>query len=377
MIYLDNAATERASEYAAATAYKFAREVYYNPGGRGKACASVMRDIDYARKSIGGVLSAGCGEIFFMSSATEANNLVLRSGIKRRGQKLIISAGEHASVFNTAKTLSDKYEIVVIPLLNDGRVNAQMLLDAVDDNAAMVSLIHAGNETGAINDINMIAAAVKKKNKDCLFHSDGVQAFCKIPYMLTGDIDFYTVSAHKIGGFKGTAALYIKTGINLNPIITGGKQEKGLRAGTENVPGIMAFGAAAEERSKSMIQSFSSASLSNMTITEAFTGLPDVLVNSGEPGASFSPYIISASFKGIKAEVLAALCEENGVLIGLGSACSASYSDNRVLSAMGVPKEYIEGSIRISLCPDTTGADIRKAAEVIGAAVSDLRAGNV
>ena len=212
-IYLDNAATERVSLSAMNAAEKYARELYFNPGGRVSSSASVMKDIDGARETVAKVLRCQKNEIIFLSGATEANNFVLRSAVKRHGCGIVISGGEHASVYNTAKALSDKYDIKIIPLTKQGQADEEKLLAAIDGNTALVSLIHVNNETGAINDINGLAKKIKAVNKNCLFHSDGVQAFCKSAYALTSDIDFYTVSAHKIGGLKGVGALYIKNGI--------------------------------------------------------------------------------------------------------------------------------------------------------------------
>lgn len=172
-------------------------------------------------------------------------------------------------------------------------------------------------------------------------------------------------------------ALFIRDGIKLNPMVTGGKQEKNLRAGTENVPGIMAFGACAADRSASLKRDLDNAAAVNGIFTKAFGSLPGVIFNGsyggGKVNAGNSPYIMSVSFKGVKAEVLAALAEEKGVIIGLGSACSASYTDNRVLTAMGASKAYVEGSVRLSFSGDTTAEEAVTAAHVITDAVNSLR----
>lgn len=378
IIYLDNAATERVSERAAAEAVRYSRELFYNPGGRGASSVSVMKDIAAARETIARVLGGAAGEILFLSGATEANNLVLRGAVKRRGAKIVITEGEHASVYNTAKALGDKYDVAIVPLDKQGAADGEKLLSAVDENTALVSVIHINNETGAVNDINALARRVKEKNRNCLFHSDGVQAFCKTAFTLSPDIDFYTVSAHKTGGLKGLGALYIKSGARLNPLITGGKQENYLRAGTENVPGIMAFKACAEERSAALKRDYENAARLNGLFIRRLGVLTDIRFNGAYGGDGFipgknSPYIISVSFKGLKAETLAALSEEKGVVIGLGSACSAAGSDNRVLKAMGISRDYIDGSIRVSFSNETTEGEVERASEVICETVKALR----
>ena len=368
IIYLDNAATEKVSENAVAAAVKYSRELYFNPSGGSTASLAVMKDINAARETVAGILGCAKNEIIFTSGATEANNLVLRGAVKRNGARIIISEGEHASVYNTAKRLSDKYDVCVIPLTEQGQVNGEKLIAAVTDNTALISVIHVNNETGAVNDVNALAKAVKARNKNCLFHSDGVQAFCKTAFTLSPDIDLYTVSAHKIGGLKGTGALFIKSGLTLNPIITGGGQENSIRAGTENVPGIMSFRAAAAERFSRLENDCQNAVKVNNIFINALRGIKDISFNGGG-----SPYIMSVSFKGIKAETLAALLDEKGVITGLGSACSAAHSDNRVLTSMGVKKPFVAGSIRISLSNETTARQAETAAGIICETVESLK----
>ena len=381
MIYLDNAATEKVFENALSVAAKYSRELYFNPSGGASGSLAVNRDIGGARETLAGILGCAKNEIIFTSGATEANNLVLRGAAKRRGARVIISEGEHASIYNTAKTLSDKFDVRIIPLKAQGQVDGEKLIDAVDENTALVSLIHVNNETGAVNDICALAKAVKGKNKNCLFHSDGVQAFCKIGFALPPETDFYTVSAHKIGGLKGTGALFVRNGMKPNPIITGGKQENGLRAGTENVTGIMSFGAAAYERFAGVEKNFQNAAEINRIFVKTLSSIDNISFNGDynsalrTPNAKLncSPYIMSVSIKGVKAETLAAVLDEKGVIVGLGSACSAARSDNRVLASMNVKKAFIDGSIRLSFSNETTARDAEIAAGVIVATVKELR----
>ncbi|MDR1094119.1 MAG: aminotransferase class V-fold PLP-dependent enzyme [Clostridiales bacterium] len=241
-VYLDNAATTRVQPETADFVRFFMTEGYFNIGASYPPASALAARVADARKFIAESMGARADELYFTGGATEANNLILRGAIRAKNKTLIVTDGEHASVYNTAQTLKSAYTVKFAPLKRDGRVDADKLLALTDENTALVSVIHVNNETGAVNDIAALCRAVKAKNPACLFHSDGVQAFAKLPINVKdAGVDFYTVSGHKAGAPKGIAALYMKKGVHLNPLITGGGQENGVRAGTENVPGIMGF----------------------------------------------------------------------------------------------------------------------------------------
>ncbi|GHU98836.1 cysteine desulfurase NifS [Clostridia bacterium] len=398
MIYLDNAATTRVKPEAADFVRAFMTAEYFNIGASYPQAAALAARAGEARKAIAETVGARRDELYFTGSATEANNMVLRGAIRAKNKTLLLTAGEHASVYNTAQSLKAAYTVKIAPLRADGRVDTDRLSDAVDENAALVSVIHVNNETGAVNDIAAICRAVKAKNKNCLFHSDGVQAFGKLPVNVReSGIDFYTVSGHKIGAPKGIAALYVRKGVYLNPLITGGGQESGMRAGTENVPGIMGLyralqvtgngfchfdnGFCHSERSEesrpiTVNRQLSTVNLKAVRLREIlsdgglklkFNGGDTFLKSDASEGimGNQSPYITSVSVVGLKAETLSNLCAERGVVIGLGSACAASKEGNRVLAAMNLARSEIDGNIRISLCADTTDEEIERAAKVI------------
>jgi cysteine desulfurase len=374
LIYLDNAATTRVSAETARFVAGYMTDSYFNTGASYPPAAAVKRDVAQGRAFIARFAGASPEELYFTGSATEANNWALRGTPRRRNGAIVISAGEHSSVYNTAKSLGSVFEIRIAPLRRNGTVDPAALVGLVDGDTALVSVIHVGNETGAVNDIAALCRAVKAKNGGCLFHSDGVQALGKIPVDLhAAGADMYTVSGHKVNAPKGIAALYIRAGLNLNPLITGGGQERGGRGGTENVPGIMGLYHAL--RSKSDLSARLAERrrqadilrriLSEGGVNASFNGGGADEGAGADGGGGQSPYITSVSIPGVRAETLGLLTAERGVIIGRGSACAAAERGNRVLTAMGVSRRNIEGNIRISLSDGTTDGEIETAAKII------------
>ena len=247
MIYLDNAATTRPDKDAVEAALPYLQDKYFNPSALYGGGVLVQGELRRAREFLlSQVADKTRFELYFTSCGSEADNTAIFSAA-RRGNA-VTTAGEHAAVFQSFTELKQRnVEPRFAPLRSDGRVDTEALFSLVDDKTTLVSVVHVNNETGAVNDIASIAKAVKSKNPRCLFLSDGVQAFGKLPFRLTPDIDFYAVSAHKIGGAKGTGALIRRKGIPLSPYLFGGGQEGGMRSGTENVFGILCFEAAAKK----------------------------------------------------------------------------------------------------------------------------------
>ena len=369
-IYLDNAATTRVLQTAADAMLEYARGKYYNPSAGYRAALEVRHDIADAAEVIASVIGADPHEIVFTSCATESNNHVFSCGVKNKKGNVVISAVEHASVYESAMRLKSKGADVRIGDSDpNGRVTAEKVAAAVDENTAFVSVIHCSNETGVINDIAAISSAVKAIAPKAVIHSDGVQAFCKIPVNVKAlGVDLYSMSAHKVGGMKGTGALYIRNGFNMQPFIAGGGQQDGRRSGTENVCGIMSFAAAASAY-RNAARSFDANALRNIFV-ERFGSGELSRINGGSPN---SGYIVSISFRGLKGEIIAHEMDDRGIMIGLGSACSTHIRSNRVLGSMGVPKEFAEGSVRISFSPRTTEDDARTAADALDEITKDLR----
>ena len=367
MIYLDNAATTQPFGGAMAQAGEFVQKCYFNPSAQygGEASAALKE----ARASILEKIAdpAQC-ELIFTSGGTEADNHALLACGRRN---VVISAGEHAAVYEAGVHLKNAgVELRFAPVGQDGGVREEALLSLVDERTSLVSVVHVNNETGAVNDIFGLARRVKEKNPRCAFHSDGVQAFGKLPVRLNGDIDLYSVSAHKIGGLRGTGALIKRKGFPLQPLLHGGGQEGGLRSGTENLFGIMDFAFAAAEKFKN-----AEADLARMReLRERLWQLLDQDLYVRLSPADGSPYILTVSARGLRGEILQRLCAERGVIVGTGSACSSKKPHSRVLEACGYKGDVLDGVLRMSFSPATNEEEIVLAAQALNAAAAALKA---
>ncbi len=356
--YFDNAATTPVNEEVLQV-YTEACKAFYNPSSLYTPSMSVKNQIEMSRESILRTLGgANKSSFIFTSCATESNNAVLRNCIKRKDKKYIISAGEHSSTYNTAKALiNEGYNIEFAPLNEDGSVNQEILFSMIDRKTDFVSIIHVSNETGAINDIKYIAKRCKAINPNILVHSDGVQALHKIKVnMINLGVDFYTISAHKINGIKGIAGLYIAEPHKFTPFIYGGGQEMSLRGGTENAPAIMSFAKALSlpDSDYEHMLKLKQTLLDNITI-------PYKLISSDK----CVPNIISLCVNSARGETLVHMLEDEGFLIGTGSACNSKNTANRVLTEVGVSSDYILGAIRISFEPSSTTQDVIDLAHAI------------
>ena len=253
MIYLDNAATTKPSISAFERATEYVTEKFHNPSGMYNEGFALQGELKKARSVLLSKLAdESAFELIFTSCGTESDNQAIFSFAKRGNA--VTTAGEHSAVSAAFLELKNRGVIDArfAPLQKDGRVDVNALLALVDDKTSFVSVMHVNNEIGAINDVNAIAKLVKQKNPRAIFHCDGVQAYGKIPYKLSKDIDLYAVSAHKIGGLKGVGALLKRKNLVLAPYIYGGGQETGKRSGTENVFGIKQFGFVAEKKLKTI-----------------------------------------------------------------------------------------------------------------------------
>lgn len=367
MIYLDNAATTKPTEKVIAHCESILRDDFYNPSALYYPAIQVKTEIEEARKAVAEKLKCTSNEIVFTSGATEANNWAINCGFKNKKGNIIISEGEHPSVFEPAMALKGKgADVRIAPLCENGTIDCDKLFGLIDENTSLISIMHVSNETGAVNPVAEIAKRAKQINKKIIFHSDGVQAFCKIPTEIGASaIDLYSISAHKIGGLKGVGALYIADNINIASMILGGGQEKRLRSGTENVMGILTF--------KDAVEDFNDASVKPLFkyAINSLSKIDNVKVNSFMENSG--GYIISAGIYGVKSEVLQHLLSDDGVLVGLGSACSSKVKKSRVLEAMNVDKAYIDGNIRISFCPQNTLEEVQAAMDIIASNVQKLR----
>ncbi len=371
MIYFDNAATTKPNEECLKKAEKYLYNDYFNPSALYAEGYSVQLALREARKNIvGNIADSERFDLLFTSCGTEADNTAIFGGAKRGN--VVTTAGEHSAVFACMNELKQRGTEVRLAALNaDGSVNTDSLLSLVDEKTSLVSVIHVSNETGAVNDIARLAAAVKKKNKYTLFHSDGVQAYGKIPFRLTCDIDMYSVSAHKIGGIKGCGALIKRKNLIIKPYIFGGGQENGLRSGTENVFGIKVFEYAAEARYAHIADDFKKAEALRALLKSRL----DKSLFTEISGENCSPYILTVGADGLRGETILHEANDNGLIIGTGSACASNEKKrySRTILACGVGDRLADGILRLSLCADNTEKEVLTAAEILNRIVKNRK----
>ena len=350
IFYLDNAATTKMFDDVKEKSSKFLNVDFYNPSAVYKQSVDVKREVENSRNKLLDFLGGlSDDKLVFTGSATEANNMVIFSQRNFAGKKYLFGAGEHPSVKECAKELEKRgYNVLFVPLDKSGRIDEEKYKQMLDSNVVFVSVQHVSNETGAVNNIKRLVSLAKKANPNVKFHSDGVQAFMKFPIDVQDlGVDYYTISAHKIGGAKGVGALYVKKGSKISPVVFGGGQEDGLRSGTENVFGIVSFALAAEKMNADMKQNFEKVSKMR---EELLSELSKVGVNYVVHGESGVPHTMNIMLeKSIRGETLVHALERRGVLLSTGSACSATKHLNSTLEAMGVPNSEILASERISI----------------------------
>lgn len=348
-IYLDNAATSRVLPEAQEIYIKTMAEDFYNPSALYGKAIEVSREIKKARESIAFILGVQPETIFFTSSGTESDNQALLCSRKKNGSRVIISATEHAAVYNTALQLKQQgYDLQICPTDRSGKVDLKELEELLTDNTSLVSIMHVNNVTGAINDLQRISSMIKAKAPNALFHSDGVQAFCKIPTKLKSlGVDLYSVSSHKVGAVKGSGFIYVRKGLQVAPLIYGGGQESGIRSSTENVGGILSFAKAAEIYRNNRENLCKNSESFLGSIKDCVRSIADSIILC-EDGA---PHILAIAFKDVRGEVLMHSLEDYGYITGIGSACSSKKGLARIPQALKLPVGYEEGILRISINP--------------------------
>ncbi len=366
MEYFDCSATTKPSEETMKIVNHYATD-FYNPSALYLPANKIKEDIENARQMLARYFNAPNGSKFlFTPSATISNSMVLRTQIVRKDKKYLISAGEHSSVYNTAKALqAEGYNIVFIPLLKSGHINTDALYASLDDSVAFVSIIHTSNETGAINDISAIAHELHRRNPRIIVHSDGVQSANKINVDLQNlDVDYYTISGHKINCMRGISALYVRYFNKQRPYIVGGGQEFNLIAGTENVAGMVSIAHALKtpQLEKSM--------LVRKAILDELKQVDDKIVFDGE---NYCPNIIMVCFANVRGETIVHMMCDKGYLVGTGSACNSKDKTNRVLGEIGVSQKYSLGAVRISFDADMSEKTAREMAQALVACVNEYR----
>lgn len=349
LIYLDNAATTRIYPEVADLIAEESKNDFFNPSALYKPSVALSVKIKNARESIKSALHAGDGELYFTSGGSEGDNTALFCTRKPKGSRIIVGLGEHDAIINGAAQLAQQgYDVVYAPINADGSVNVEEFKNLLTPNVALVSIMHVSNETGAINDIARLCKLTKKVAPNAVFHSDGVQAFGKIKVNLRAlGVDLYTISAHKIHGPKGIGALYVKKGTPIKPLIYGGGQEKGFRSGTENAPSILGFAKAVEICMENFDFDFAKKAAFKAQLKEKLLSeIDDVQIISGDE--NFAPNILTVAFKDVRGEVLLHDIEDDGILVGIGSACS-SHHESRFKSLLGLDENHKDGIIRFSI----------------------------
>ena len=376
MIYLDNSATTRVLPEAADAAYRAMTEQFYNPASAYKPAVAAEKTVELARANLAAALGSSASEVLFTSGGTESNNMAITGALKSiRGKKRIVTtASEHPSVYEVFRSLDGmpETEVVFVGLNPDGAVNLGKLEAALSEDTALVSVMHVNNEVGAINDLDAIAAFLRLHAPGALLHSDGVQAFCKLPFGRNA-ADLYSISAHKFHAPKGVGALLVKNGVKFAGGQIGGGQERNLRSGTTNVPGILALDAALSQYRANQAQWTADMRACKLRLWENLCRLPDVFLN-GPAQETGAPHILNVSFPGVRGEVLVNALSEREIYVSTGSACSThKKGQNRILAAMGISKDRAEGALRFSLCPQNTIEEMDAAAAMLEEQVTFLR----
>ena len=353
-VYLDNAATTRVCPEAADIAYKTMLETYGNPSSTHTKGREAKAVLDNARKQLAAALDCAPGEVYFTSCGSEGDNWAIINGaesMRRKGLHIISSEVEHDAVRKSMDELKRRgFEVTMLKPESDGSISPEAVAAALRPDTVLVSLMMVNNETGAVTDIAAVAKALKKAKSIALLHTDAVQGFMKVPFSAKRlGADMITVSGHKIHAPKGIGALYIKTGVKIKPYIIGGAQESGLRAGTEAMPQIAAFGKACEIAKASMNDATERmAQLRQYAAGRIVAEMPEAVIIGG--GA---PHSLSVSLPGWRSEVLMNFLEARSVFVSRSSACKKG-GRSHVLEAMGLPAEVIDGAVRISLSRYTT-----------------------
>lgn len=382
MIYLDNAASAPLDPRALEAAMPFLTENFANPSSLHTAGRTASLAVIDARERCANALGASPEEIFFTSGGTESDNLaVFSAALNSPKRRIVTTQIEHPAVLNAFRELERRgFETVYLSPNEDGLVNAESVAAALDENTALVSIMAANNEIGTIQPIEEIASLCRERG--VLFHTDAVQAVGNVPLdMRVLKADYLSISAHKIGGLKGSGLLFARKGAPLSPMIHGGGQERGVRSGTENVAGIVALGAALENVTRNIPERAAKITALRDLLITLLESIPRSRLNGSRTKRLCGN--VNFSFEGVDGEALVLNLDLFGVCASSASACSAGKQNvSHVLKALNVSEEYLSGALRLSLSEHNTREEIEKAAEIVRQCVEQLTirergAGNV
>ncbi len=377
MIYLDNCATTKPDKEVVEVMMKALTDDFANPSSLHSFGLKVEKEIDIARKNAADLIGAQSDEIYFTSGGTESNNIAVHGAIeknKRRGKKIITSSIEHASIDDQFKHYKELgYEVVYLDVDKTGAVDIEKFKKEMNEDTILVSIIYVHNELGTVNNVKEIFEIAKSVNKNVFFHVDGVQSVGKIPVNVKEiGCDTFSFSSHKIYGPKGMGGLYKKRDVNIDSLVIGGGQEKGLRSGTENVPGILGFGKACELTKRDLEKRLDHArEIKEYLLEKLNNNLEDYKINTPENATNF---IVSLSILDIRAEVLLHYLEGDEIYISTASACTSNGTHkSTTLKQIGLDDKYAEGTIRICTSKDTTKEDIDVFVEKLVEYVDEIR----
>lgn len=378
-VYLDNSATTRAYDCVGDLVRKVMCQDYGNPSSMHAKGVQAEHYIKETKEILAKLLKVKDKEIVFTSGGTESDNLALIGAARanrRRGNHLITSSIEHPAILNTMRYLEEEedFRVTFLPVDRYGRVRLEALKEALCPETILVSIMYVNNEVGSVQPVQQAADIVKAYNKDILFHVDAVQGFGKYRiYPKKEKIDMLSLSGHKIHGPKGTGALYIGEQVKIRPIVFGGEQQKNIRSGTENVPGIAGLGLAAKTIYDGLEEKVARMRALKARFIEGVQKLDDITIH-GLYDETSAPHIISVGFAGVRSEVLLHALEEKGIYVSSGSACASNHpAISGVLKGIGAQKEYLDATLRFSMSEFTTEEEIDYTLETLYNLVPVLR----
>ncbi len=377
-VYLDNSATTRCLPEVAALMTHIMCEDYGNPSSMHKKGVEAEKYVRYSKEIIAKSLKVQEKEILFTSGGTESDNIALIGGAYanyRAGRHIITTRIEHPAVLQTCAYLEEQgFEVTYLPVNENGVIKLSDLERAMTRNTILVSIMHVNNEIGSIQPIAEAGALIKRMNPNTLFHVDAIQSYgkCRI-YPKRMNIDLLSVSAHKIHGPKGVGFLYISEKAKVRPILFGGGQQRGMRSGTENVPGIAGMAKAVEQVYMDLDSKVNQLYRIRERFIQGVSRIEGIKIN-GCQGAESAPHIVSVSIQGVRSEVMLHALEDKGIYVSAGSACSSNKpAISATLKAIGIEKQYLDSTIRFSFSMFTTEEEIDYTIMCMGELIPMLR----
>ena len=377
-VYLDNSATTRCFDEVAQIMHQVMCEDYGNPSSMHHKGVEAEQHLRYAKETLAKILKVNEKEILFTSGGTESDNIALIGAAManhRRGRHLITTAIEHPAIIQPMAFLENQgFRVTYLPVDREGRISLKDLERAMRSDTILVSIMHTNNEIGSIQPIGEAGALIKRMNPHTIFHVDAVQGFGKFRiYPSKMHIDMLSVSGHKIHGPKGVGFLYIREGTKVNPIIYGGGQQKGMRSGTENVPGIAGLAKAAELVYANLDEDMDRMYKLRDMFIHGVRDIDGIKIN-GCPGREGAAHIVSLSVRGVRSEVLLHTLEERGIYVSAGSACASNKPQpSATLKAIRLERDLLDSTIRFSISVFTTEEEIQYTIQALSEVIPVLR----